>query len=82
MKCLELSVLFLQSLESALFYLLFSPAGEMMMNLAALIGSSPLSLFIFTVICFIGLVAGIGMILYAAKETVHLVREVIQEKEK
>ena len=52
------------------------------MNLAALIGSSPLSLFIFTVICFIGLVAGIGMILYAAKETVHLVREVIQEKEK
>jgi hypothetical protein len=82
MKCLELSVLFSQSLESALFYLLFSPAGETMMNLAALIGSSPLSLFIFTVVCFIGLVTGIGMILYAAKETVYLVREVIQEKEK
>ena len=82
MKCLELSVLFLQSLESALAYLLFSPAGETMMNLAALIGSSHLSLFIFTIICFIGLIVGIGMILYAAKETVHLVREVIQEKEK
>ena len=81
MKCLELSVLFSQSLESALFYLLFSPAGETMMNLAALIGSSPLSLFIFTVVCFIGLIAGVGMILYAAKETVYLVREVIQEKE-
>lgn len=80
MKCLELSVLFSQLLESALFYLLFSPAGETMMNLAALIGSSPLSLFIFTVVCFIGLVTGIGMILYAAKETVHFVREVIQEK--
>lgn len=60
MKCLELSVLFLQSLESALFYLLFSPAGETMMNLAALIGSSPLSLFIFTIICFIGLIVGIS----------------------
>ena len=82
MKCLELSVLFSQSLESALSCLLFSPAGETMMSLAALIGSSPLSLFIFTVVCFIGLVAGVGMILYAAKETVCLVREVIQEKEK
>ena len=51
------------------------------MSLAALIGSSPLSLFIFTVICFVGLIAGIGMILYAVKETVYLVREVIQEKE-
>lgn len=80
MKCWELSVLFSQSLESALSCLLFSPAGETMMNLAALIGSSPLSLFIFTVVCFIGLVAGIGMVLYAAKETVYLVREVIQEK--
>lgn len=82
MKCLELSVLFSQSLESALSCLLFSPAGDTMMNLAALIGSSPLSLFIFTVVCFIGLVTGIGMILYAAKETVYLVREVLQEKEK
>lgn len=80
MKCLELSVLFSQLLESALFYLLFSPAGETMMNLAALVGSSPLSLFIFTVVCFIGLVTGIGMILYAVKETAHFVREVIQEK--
>ena len=81
MKCLELFALFSQSLESALSCLLFSPAGETMMNLAALIGSSPLSLFIFTVVCFIGLIAGVGMILYAAKETVYLVREVIQEKE-
>lgn len=80
MKCLELFALFSQSLESALSCLLFSPVGETMMSLAALIGSSPLSLFIFTVVCFIGLVAGIGMILYAAKETVYLVREVIQEK--
>ena len=80
MKCLELSVLFLQSLESALFYLLFSPAGETMMNLAALIGSSPMSLLIFTVLCIIGFIAGICMILYAARETVFLVREVIQEK--
>lgn len=74
--------MFSQSLESVLSCLLFSPAGETMMNLAALIGSSPLNLFIFTVICFIGLITGIGMILYAAKETVHLVREVIQENEK
>lgn len=74
--------MFSQSLESALSCLLFSPAGETVMNLAALIGSSPLSLFIFTVVCFIGLIAGVGMILYAAKETVRLVHEVIQEKEK
>lgn len=70
----------MQSLEYALSCLLYSPAGEMMMSLAALIDSSPLSLFIFTVVCFIGLATGIGMILYAAKETVYLVREVIQEK--
>lgn len=81
MKCLELFALFSQSLESALSCLLFSPAGETIMSLAALIGSSPLSLFIFTVICFIGLIAGVGMILYAAKEMAYLVREVIQEKE-
>lgn len=74
--------MFSQSLESVLSCLLYSPAGDMIMTLAALIGSSPLSLFVFTVICFIGLITGIGMILYAAKETVHLVREVIQEKEK
>lgn len=74
--------MFSQSLESALFYLLFSPAGETMMNLAALIGSSPMSLLIFTVLCIIGFIAGICMILYAAKETVHFVREIIQEKEK
>ncbi len=80
MKCLELFALFSQSLESALSCLLFSPAGETMMSLVTLIGSSPLSLFIFTVVCFVGLIAGIGMILYAAKETVYLVREVIQEK--
>ena len=72
------------SLDSVFFApvlsLFFSCCGEIMMNLAALIGSSPLSLFIFTVVCFIGLVAGIGMILYAAKETVYLVREVFQDK--
>ncbi len=72
------------SLDSVFFAsvlsLFFSYCGEIMMSLAALIGSSPLSLFIFTVVCFIGLVAGIGMILYAAKETVYLVREVVQEK--
>ena len=72
------------SLDSAFFApvlsLFFSCCGEIMMNLAALIDSSPLSLFIFTVVCFIGLIVGICMILYAAKETVHLVREVIQEK--
>lgn len=70
----------MQSLEYALSYLLYSPAGDMIMTLATLIGSSPMSLFIFTVVCFIGLIVGVGMILYAAKETLYLVREVIQEK--
>ena len=50
------------------------------MNLAALIGSSPMSLLIFTVLCVIGFITGICMILYAAREAVLLVREVIQEK--
>jgi F0F1-type ATP synthase assembly protein I len=50
------------------------------MTLATLIGSSPMSLLIFTVLCVIGFIAGILMILYAAKEIVFLVREVIQEK--
>lgn len=72
--------MFVQSLESVLSYLLYSPAGETIMNLAALIGSSPMSLLIFTVLCVIGFIAGICMILYAARETVFLVREVIQEK--
>lgn len=74
--------MFLQSLEFALSYLLYSPAGDTMMTLMTLIGSSPMSLFIFTILCIIGFIAGIGMILYAAKETVFLVREVIQEKKK
>lgn len=52
------------------------------MTLATLIGSSPMSLFIFTILCVIGFIAGICMILYAARETVLLVREVIQEKKK
>lgn len=72
----------MQSLEYALSCLLYSPAGDMIMTLMTLIGSSPMSLLIFTVLCVIGLIAGIGMILYAAKETVLLVREVIQEKKK
>lgn len=72
--------MFLQSLDSVLFCFLYSPAGDMIMTLATLIGSSPISLFIFTVLCVIGFIAGICMILYAAKETVFLVREVIQEK--
>ena len=70
----------MQSLEYALSCLLYSPAGDMIMTLATLIGSSPMSLFIFTVLCVIGFIIGICMILYAAKETVFLVREVIQEK--
>ena len=70
----------MQSLEYALSYLLYSPAGDMIMTLATLIGSSPMSLFIFTVLCVIGFIVGICMILYAARETVYLVREVIQEK--
>ena len=52
------------------------------MTLVTLIGSSPMSLLIFTALCIIGFIAGICMILYAAKETVCLVREVIQEKKK
>ena len=52
------------------------------MTLVTLIGSSPMSLLAFTVLCIIGFIAGICMILYAAKETVLLVREVIQEKKK
>lgn len=74
--------MFLQSLEYVLSYLLYSPAGDMIMTLMTLIGSSPMSLLIFTVLCVIGFIAGICMILYAAKETVLLVREVIQEKKK
>lgn len=70
----------MQSLEYALSYLLYSPAGDMIMTLATLIGSSPMSLFIFTVLCVIGFIIGICMILYAIRETVFLVREVIQEK--
>lgn len=71
--------MFVQSLEYALSCLLYSPAGDMIMTLATLIGSSPMSLFIFTVLCVIGFIVGICMILYAARETVFLVREVIQE---
>lgn len=52
------------------------------MTPVTLIGSSPMSLLIFTVLCVIGFIVGICMILYAAKETVFLVREVIQEKKK
>lgn len=72
----------MQSLEYVLSYLLYSPAGDMIMTLTTLIGSSPISLLIFTVLCVIGFIVGICMILYAAKETVLLVREVIQEKKK
>lgn len=70
----------MQSLEYALSCLLYSPAGDMIMTLATLIGSSPMSLFIFTVLCVIGFIVGICMILYAARETVFLVRDIIQEK--
>ena len=72
--------MFVQSLEYALSCLLYSPTGDMIMTLATLIGSSPMSLFIFTVLCVIGFIVGICMILYATRETVFLVREVIQEK--
>lgn len=72
--------MFVQSLEYALSCFLYSPAGDMIMTLATLIGSSPMSLFIFTVLCAIGFIVGICMILYAAREIVFLVREVIQEK--
>lgn len=74
--------MFLQSLEYVLSYLLYSPAGDTIMTLVTLIGSSPMSLLIFTALCVIGFIAGICMILYAAKETMLLVREVIQEKKK
>lgn len=72
--------MFVQSLEYALSCLLYSPVGDMIMTLATLIGSSLMSLLIFTVLCVIGFIVGICMILYAARETVFLVREVIQEK--
>lgn len=71
--------MFLQSLEYVLSCLLYSPAGDIIMTLVTLIGNSPMSLLIFTVLCVIGFIVGICMILYAAKETV---REVIQEKKK
>ena len=74
--------MFLQSLEFALSCLLYSLVGDIMMILATLIGNSPMSLLIFTVLCVIGFIAGICMILYAAKETVFLVCELIQEKKK
>lgn len=74
--------MFLQSLEFALSCLLYSPAGDMIMTLATLIGSSPMSLLIFTILCVIGFIAGICMVLYAAKETAFLVREIIQEMKK
>lgn len=74
--------MFLQSLEYALSYLLYSPAGDMIMTLVTLIGSSPMNLLIFTILCVIGFIAGIYMILYAAKETVLLISEIIQEKKK
>lgn len=74
--------MFLQSLEYALSYLLYSPTGDMIMTLVTLIGSSPMSLLIFTALCIIGFIVSIYMILYAAKETVFLVRDVIQEKKK
>ena len=72
--------MFVQSLEYALSCLLYFPVGDMIITLATLIGSSPMSLLIFTVLCVIGFIVGICMILYAARETVFLVREVIQEK--
>lgn len=72
----------MQSLEYALSCLLYSLVGDMIMTLATLIGSSPMSLLIFTVLCVIGFIAGICMILYAARETAFLVRDVIQEKKK
>lgn len=74
--------MFLQSLEFALSCLLYSLVGDIMMMLATLIGNSPMSLLIFTVLCVIGFIAGICMILYAAKETVFLVCELIQEMKK
>lgn len=72
----------MQSLEYALSCLLYSPVGNMIITLATLIGSSSMSLLIFTVLCVIGFIIGICMILYAARETAFLVRDVIQEKKK
>lgn len=76
--------MFSQSLEYVLFCpvlsFVFSCYMDIMMNLAMLIGSYSMSLLIFTVLCAIGFIVGICMILYAVKETVFLVREVIQEK--
>lgn len=72
----------MQLLEYALSCLLYSPVGDMIMTLATLIGSSSMSLLIFTVLCVIGFIIGICMILYAARETAFLVRDVIQEKKK
>ena len=75
--------MFLQSLDYVLFCpvlsFVFSCCMDIMMNLAMLIGSSSMSLLIFTILCAIGFIVGICMILYAVKETVFLVREVIQE---
>lgn len=76
--------MFLQSLDYVLFCpvlsFVFSCCMDTMMNLAMLIGSSSMNLLIFTILCAIGFIVGICMILYAVKETVFLVREVIQEK--
>ena len=76
--------MFLQSLDYVLFCpvlsFVFSCCMDIMMNLAMLIGSSSMSLLIFTILCVIGFIVGICMILYAARETAFLVREVIQEK--
>lgn len=76
--------MFLQSLDSVLFCpvlsFVFSCCMDIMMNLTMLIGSSSMSLLIFTILCAIGFIVGICMILYAVKETVFLVCEVLQEK--
>lgn len=76
--------MFLQLLDSVLFCpvlsFVFSCCMDIMMNLTMLIGSSSMSLLIFTILCAIGFIIGICMILYAVKETVFLVCEVLQEK--
>lgn len=76
--------MFLQSLDYVLFCpvlsFVFSCCMDIMMNLAMLIGSSSIGLLIFTILCAIGFIVGVCMILYAVKEIVFLVREVIQEK--
>lgn len=76
--------MFLQSLDSVLccpvLSFVFSCCMDIMMNLTMLIGSSSMSLLIFTVLCVIGFIVGICIILYAARETVFLVREVTREK--